>query len=267
MLIRIPSRETTPFSGLDLLQPAQRAQLGARLLRDPVRAVRIEAARVLASARSLLKGDDRKALDNAISEFIEAQKAVSDVPEGHVGLALLYADLGSPQVAENEYKIALKIDPRHVASRVNLAEMIFQLGRVSEAGQLLEEGVKLVPNDGFIQEAIGRHYIRIQQYDLGLSHLAKAVELQPDRPELRYFLGVGYNSIGRFQDAMPHLKRAVELDPRNPEYLSGVFAICRDNQEFGQAIYYLDKLIQVQPDPQLQQVRQQLMQLKQQSGR
>jgi tetratricopeptide (TPR) repeat protein len=254
------------MSGLDLLQPEQRQALGAKLLLDPVRAVRIEAARVLASARAGFKGDDRKALDNAIDEYLEAQKAVSDVPEGHVALALLYADLNSPEMAESEYRIALKIDPTHVASRVNLSEMLFQLGRSNEAGTLLLEGAKVAPNDGFIQEALGRNYIREKQYDLGLAHLAKAVELQPERPELRYFLAVGYNSTGRFPDAYPHLKRAVELDPKNPEYLSGALAICRDNGQFELAIYYLDRLAQVQPNPQLQQLRQQLLQLKKQSG-
>lgn len=247
-------------SGLDLLQAEQRVALGGRMLRDPVRAVRIEAARVLAIARRSFAGEDLKALDSAIAEYEEAQAAVGDVPEGHVALALLYTDLGYAKQAEEQYLLAIAIDPAHTASRVNLAEMYYQSGRITAAEPILKAGVELAPNDGFIHEALGRHYIRLQNYAAGLTHLARAVELQPDRAELRYFLGVGYNSTGRTAEALPELAKATQLDPRNPEYLSGAFAICRDARELDLALGYLDRLIQLQPDqPQLQQLRQQLL--------
>ncbi|MEM7015452.1 MAG: tetratricopeptide repeat protein, partial [Verrucomicrobiota bacterium] len=252
-------------SGLDLLQPQQRVALGQKLLRDPVRAVRIEAARVLAIARRSFKGEQLKALDSAIAEYEEAQNAVGDVPEGHVALALLYADLGYAKQAEESYRLSLKIDPRHVAARVNLAEMLYQSGRIQSAEPVLLEGVKLAPEDGFMQEALGRHYIRMQNYNVGLTHLATAVKLQPERAELHYFLGVGYNSTNRFSEALPHLKQAANLEPQNAEYISGALAICRDNQEYDLAIEFADRLIRLQPtNSQLQQLKQQLLFLKQQ---
>jgi len=89
------------LKGLDQAAPASRLGMGAALLNDPVRAVRIEAARVLASVQAeQLSPAQRKAFESAQQEFIEAQMAQSDMPSAHLNLGAMHASLGQSERAE-----------------------------------------------------------------------------------------------------------------------------------------------------------------------
>ncbi len=251
------------FAGIT---PSERAKKGAPLLHDPIRAVRIEAARALADLdRRLFQLEDLKALDSATNEYIEAQQSVADVPEGHMTLALLYQKQNQPQKVEASYLNAIRIDPRFVPARINLAEFYFQSGRVNEAAPILEEGVNLQPNDGYAHEALGRFLIRTKQYGPGMERIARAVELLPERGDLRYFLGIGLNQTASYQEALPQLKKAVELEPSNVEYLMGLVAVSRDAADFVTAANYADRLVQLQPgNRQFLVLKEQMLQMSRQ---
>ena len=73
---------------LEPLPPQERVRLAAPLLTDPIRSVRIEAARLLAGTQpNLLQESQKTALDRAVSELIAAEMAAADRPENHVNLA------------------------------------------------------------------------------------------------------------------------------------------------------------------------------------
>ncbi len=83
------------------------------MLTDPIRSVRIEAARLLAGTQpNLLQESQKTALDRAISELIASEMAAADRPENHVNLALLYSQMGRMNEAESELQTALRLDPR-----------------------------------------------------------------------------------------------------------------------------------------------------------
>jgi predicted CXXCH cytochrome family protein len=214
---------------LAAVPPGDRWAAAGVALRDPVRAVRVEAARILAGTpREGLTADDQLALSSGIGEYIEMQDAAADVPESRMAMADLYLTMGEPAKAELAYRKAIELDPLFVPARVNLAEYLYGQGRMEEAEPVLREGVSLRPDDGYAHEAWGRFEIRRKHYEEGVAALRRAVELLPDRADLCYFTGVGLNTLGRFDDALSYLQRALELEPRNREYLSGIAAICRD---------------------------------------
>ncbi|MCK5480067.1 MAG: hypothetical protein KAJ06_02940, partial [Gammaproteobacteria bacterium] len=66
-----------------------------RMLNDPVRAVRIEAARVLASIPAgELPAEQRTLLEKGLQEYVEAQQAMAERPEAQTNLGGLYAAQG-----------------------------------------------------------------------------------------------------------------------------------------------------------------------------
>ncbi|MEM0968109.1 MAG: multiheme c-type cytochrome, partial [Verrucomicrobiota bacterium] len=154
------------------LPPPKRIALGLPRLRDQSRSVRIETARLLAPllSRKQQSPEDLSYLDVAVSELVESHQAVADVPEGRVGLALFRQSMGDLSSAEAEYQNALRIDPTHVPAIVNLADLYYQGQRLDEAGELLRDGVERSPRNGFLQESLGRHFIRLRDYETGLSH-------------------------------------------------------------------------------------------------
>ena len=79
-------------TALENLEPARRVEPLAPLLDDPVRAVRMEAARLLAAVpRERLTDAQRTALDQGLMEYVAAERFNADRPESHLNLGLLYA--------------------------------------------------------------------------------------------------------------------------------------------------------------------------------
>ncbi len=244
-----PAVRESALTVLESLDPEQRAEAAAPLLEDPIRSVRIEAARILAAALplGLLDRNERRALGRAQSEYVQSLLAVADRPESHMGLGLLYSDLGDAKQAEEAYRNAFQIDPQHARSRVNLAELVFQLGRPEEAQTLLHEALRLEPDNGLIHEAMGRHWIRVKDYQQGIWSIARAAQLMPDNARIHFFYGVALNQLGHFDRALPVLRKAHQLEPENAEYLSGLATICRDHAQWPLAIHYAQELVRLYP--------------------
>lgn len=249
-----PAVRESALTGLEPLDPRQRVDLAGKLLRDPIRSVRIEAARVLAPdvPLGLLKGPD---FDRALQEYKDSLNALADRGGSHMGLGLLYTSLGDPAAAEKAYRTAFRVEPSHVESRINLAELMFQQGRVAEAQEQLEAAVRIQPTRGAAHEALGRHWVRVKEYEKAMASIAEAVRLMPDNPHIHYFYGVALNQLGRFDQALPVLKKAHELEPRNAEYLIGLATICRDSQKWDLALEYAEKLKALNPsNPEYEQL-------------
>ena len=220
--------------------------LGSGLLADPVRAVRIQAARQLAAGHEALRaGPHAEAFESALAEYQQYLDATADRPGSHLGYGLLYSALGDPVKAEKAYRDAIRLSPDNVESRINLAELIFQQGRADEAGIILLECVKLAPERGVTHEALGRHLVRVGDYDRALISLAEAARLMPDNAHIHYFYGVALNQLGSFEKALVPLQRAHELEPSNQDYLIGLATICRDNESWDLALEYANKLFAI----------------------
>lgn len=237
------------LAGFSRVQAAQRLQLTGKMLRDPARAVRTEALRILANIPAgQFSPEQRAAFDQAQEEFVQQQEAVNDRAGGHMGLGILYTDRGDFAAAEGAYRKAFSVEPDHIESRLNLAEMLYQQDRHTESLQLISQAVQRQPNNGLTHEALGRYWVRQQAYKRGLQSIATALRLMPQRADLHYFYGVGLNQVGDFSKALPELERAHTLDPRNPDYLVGLATICRDNRRLVEARSWAKKLAELDPN-------------------
>jgi Flp pilus assembly protein TadD len=92
------------------------------LVHDPLRAVRTEAARLLAGVPTdAFSVSDREAFDRALAEYITGLEYLGDNAGAHASLALVYEKRGDNAAAEREYRIAVRLEPQSVQSHVNLA--------------------------------------------------------------------------------------------------------------------------------------------------
>ena len=99
------------------------------LLGDPVRAVRVEAARVIAGIDpQTMTPEQRSAFASAYQELISAEMIDADRPEAHLNLGLLKTRRQQLSDAEAEYRTALRLDPKFVPAMVNLADLDRQRG-------------------------------------------------------------------------------------------------------------------------------------------
>ena len=100
------------------LPPPARAAFAAGALRDPVRSVRIEAARILAGVT--LPEADRASFVAARGELERAYRMDLDRPEGWFNLAVLAEAEARPAEAIASYRRALALDPDLVPAKANL---------------------------------------------------------------------------------------------------------------------------------------------------
>ena len=98
---------------------------------------RFELARTLGAATVRQEGDE-------IVQLYRLAAALRDLsPEPQFGLGLVQEELGRLAEAEKGYQSALRLDPNHVPSLLNLASLLAKSGRHVEAKALAERSLRL----------------------------------------------------------------------------------------------------------------------------
>ncbi|MEJ2604833.1 MAG: tetratricopeptide repeat protein [Gammaproteobacteria bacterium] len=205
---------------VEAVPPEQRAGMAVPLLEDPVRAVRIEAARLLAGVdRSLLDNAANRALSAGIEEYEGAQQASLDRPTSRLNLGNLYSTIGDGQAAEAEYRAALRLDSAFEPAYGNLAEIFVRRGEEDAAGEVLRQGLQARPASAALLHSLGLHQIRSGERSAALASLERAVELAPDNTRFRYVYAVALDGAGRTEEALAELAEAHDRHPADTDVL------------------------------------------------
>ncbi|MFP8878529.1 MAG: tetratricopeptide repeat protein, partial [Myxococcota bacterium] len=218
-----PWVRATAARSLALLEPARQVAVGASLLSDPVRAVRVEAARVLASAE-IESPALRRALDAAVTEYTDSQRAEADTPSAQLNLAVLAARRGDHESAIGSYRKAIELDPDFFPARANLAVLFGSLGRRNEAELLLREGIAREPDRGEFHYSLGLVLAEGGRFESAAGHIGRAAELMPKRARVQYNHGLALQRIGKHTEAERALLEAKRLAPRDPEIVYALAA-------------------------------------------
>jgi tetratricopeptide (TPR) repeat protein len=249
---------------LGAIAPPERIPMATPLLVDPIRSVRIEAARVLAGTPpNLLQESQKAALEQATSELIASEMASAERPENHVNLAALYLQLGRTTDAESELQTALRLDPKFIPAMVNLADLYRSLHRDDEGQQWLEKAIALEPNAAEPIHALGLLKVREKQYQEALNLLAKAAALQPANVSYSYVYAVALQSSGQVKQAIRVLEQAHRQRPADREVLAALISYEREKGDVRSAVAYARQLIQLSPsDPQAKALLAELLKQK-----
>jgi predicted CXXCH cytochrome family protein len=204
-------------ASLEVLPASLRVPTLAPLLRDPLRAVRIAAARSLASLpHAQFDPATRPAFDAALAEYVAAQKVALDMPGPNLNLGALYSITGRDAEAEAAYRAALKIDPDFTPARANLAQFYAERGRLPDAEQVLRDGLQRQPGIGELQYSLGLLLAEQQRLAEAADALDRAAKLLPQRARAHYNLGLARQQLGQPKPAEAALRKARELAPTDP---------------------------------------------------
>ena len=243
-----PLVRASAAGGLDRLPPRRRVAAIAPLLADPIRAVRIEAARALAGVpRTLLAQAQRAALAAGRAELVAAQAAAADQPAAHLDLGLLAAAEDRPEDAEAAYRAALRLDAFFLPARFNLATLLNRQGRNAEAETVLRAGIDRVPDDGELRYSLGLLLAEEQRLEEAAESLGRAAALIPDRVRVAYNHGLALETLGRLDEAETAFLEANRRDDRDPDVLLGLARILLRQGELERAQDYARQLIAVDP--------------------
>jgi predicted CXXCH cytochrome family protein len=240
------------------LDPARRLQLGAPLLSDPVRDVRIEAGLALAGVpRQAFAPEQALQLDRAVADYEAAQRVNAERPESDLNLGLLHAALGSIDKAEAAYRAAIRKDPAFVPAYVNLADLQRAQGRSSEA--LLRDGVAAAPRAAALHHALGLALVREQRLGDAAAALQRAAELAPDNPRFGYVHAVAVKETEGVARALELLRSQLLRHPENRDLLLALITYSREAGDRAAALDYAERLVRLAPrDPVARQLRSEL---------
>lgn len=236
---------------IEALPGRERVRIGARLLWDPVRAVRVEAASAFADVPDAeLESEARAAFDRALDEYRLAQRANAERPEAHVALGVLNLKRGDLASARRNYEQALALGPWFVPAWVNLADLLRIEGRDDEGAAALRRALEVDPANAAVHHALGLLRVRQKRHAEALAELARAAELAPEVPDFAYAYAIGLHSLGRTGEALSVLRAANARSPGARNVLVALVTMNRERGTLAEARRFAQKLVAAAPtDP------------------
>jgi predicted CXXCH cytochrome family protein len=243
-----PLVRVTAVDGLDRLTPDEKLSVVTPLLADPIRAVRIQAARVLTGAPiDRLEPARRQEFESALAEYRLAQIYNADIPSGNLNLALIETNLKQFDVAIEHYKIAIRLDPTFLPARVNLGNLYNQLGRNAEAETVFRAAIERAPNNGDLHYSLGLLLAEEKRLGESAEELGKAAMLMPARPRVQYNYALALQQSGKMKEAEGPLLRAYQLNPQDPDVVNAVVLFYAQQEKWDQALPYAQALVRLTP--------------------
>ncbi len=223
-LVRLAS-----ISAVEEAPQAMRAQLVFPLIDDPVRSVRIEAARVLAAIPvGQLQGELREKYDRAMKDYVSSQMVNAERPEAQLNLGNYYAKKGNGTKAETAYKTAIKLEEMFVPAYINLADLYREQNNDTAAEQILTKAIKVQTESADAHYALGLLMIRQQHTDKAVHFLHRASGFDSNNAHYVYVYAVALNSTGKKDLAIDVLQDANLRFPQDTNILEALIAFHRD---------------------------------------
>lgn len=221
----------------------------ARLLVDPARDVRIEAARALAGHAELrLTEADRAAFLRALEEYRAVQRYNADRGEGHMNLALLEIRRGNALLADAHLERAIATDPSFVPAWLQLAELYRGRQEEGRAEETLRRAVQRNLESAAAHHALGLALVRLRRIEEALAELRRAAEIEPESARYGYVLAVALDGTGKAAEAQQVLDAVIRRHPYDVDSLSAaaIWSLRRgDNRA---ALARLETLRTLRPD-------------------
>jgi len=180
-----------------------------KLLDDPIKAVRVEAAWNALDAIPLEHP--------AVAEVEAVARHQSDQPGGAMRMARLAMRRGDTAEAEKWFERAVAWDATSPAPRRDFAVFLSGLGRTGESMRWLEEAAKLSPNNAEIPYLIALAHAESGDTASTEARLRQALELDPSFSRAWYNLGLLQAGQGQPQAAIASLRRAADTDTASPD--------------------------------------------------
>lgn len=202
-------------------------------------------------ASSFIKKNDAA---KAIDQLKQASNLAPEAVEPHLVLALVYAAGNNPDLATNEYALALKnatkLDPKNIELYKSLGVIYLQQNKKKEAEGIFKLIVGMAPNDAQIRFYLGSIYYDSKDYAAAEKELKAALKLKPDYHEALNFLGYSYLERDKeINRAGGLIRKALSFEPENGAYIDSLGWYYFKKGKFKEAAEKLEKAASCLSDP------------------
>jgi tetratricopeptide (TPR) repeat protein len=113
----------------------------------------------------------------------------------HNNLGFIYERTGKYDEAVNQYQLALKINPKLVSPRMNMANTLLKQKRYQEAIESYRQVEKLRPDLAVTNYSLGLAYFKQNQWAKAEKEWMRAIELKPDFSQAQQSLDAVRNKM------------------------------------------------------------------------
>jgi Flp pilus assembly protein TadD len=131
----------------------------------------------------------------------------------HYNLAAFLDAEGRTGEAIAHYQEALRINPRHLGTRINLARDLRLVGRLPEAEVHYREALRQQPDSPLVHNNLGNVLNQTGRTGEAEEHYRRAIALSPGWPDPHNNLATLLLDRGRWAEARTHLEQALLLRP------------------------------------------------------
>jgi tetratricopeptide (TPR) repeat protein len=114
----------------------------------------------------------------------------------------MLADGGDYAKAKEEFRAALKVDPRFVDAGYNLGVVLLARGEAEHAVAILEQVLAIRPDEPLFEFALGKAQFDAGRLRAALDHFERAVELDPALEDARFARAIALLELGEREEAV-----------------------------------------------------------------
>ena len=213
-----PGIRYAALSVFEAFEPEDRATV-TPLLRDPRRAVRLQAAWLLAGGANQLTAEDAAAFARAADEFVASHQARADRPEERMILGVFFEQRGRVDEAMGAYRAAVNLAPEFAPAHHTLGLALVRNGRKGEALPELKRAAELAGDGDRVRfthtYAVALH--SLGHVDEAIAALERIHERAPADRDVLFALATFHRDAGHLKDALKYATQMQQLSPGDPE--------------------------------------------------
>ena len=186
---------------------AMRGSVIAAMMADPVRAVRLAAARATMNISPQgLEPDALKIVKDAREDFRSGLVGRFDFPETHMQMAGLAMSGRNFRNADAAFAEALRQDPQLINAWTTRSRIAMALRQPQQAEAILTEALQKNPDSAPLYQSLAAVYVQTGRLPDALKSLGKAKGLSPGDPVTRLDIARIQSEIGNRQAAIQELE-------------------------------------------------------------
>jgi predicted O-linked N-acetylglucosamine transferase (SPINDLY family) len=172
-------------------------------------------------------------------------------PEQAYELALQHHRANRLPEAESLYRQLLASDPNHADALHMLGVLANQMGRASDAIELIRRAIQLNCGRAIYHNNLGLVLASQRQWPAAEQAFRTALSINPALPQSLNNLTNVLRDMGRLDDALAVISGAIELNAASPEALSRLGLALANRGRMDDAIHILSKSAELRPDPEV----------------
>ena len=166
----------------------------------------------------------------------------------HYNLGYFYYKSGEVGKAQEEFELALKLDPRIAPAHFNLGVINYNRGLVDEAVPRFQKALSIDPKYIMAYVYLGEIYHRRGRREEGLAEFEKALKMDPNNIRALNQVGLAYIKNGDLERALVEFKKVVMIDPNHVEAHMNLGEIYIRKGMLDQALAAIRKVISLNSD-------------------